>query len=244
MHSSECGNGSFSIRTWSDGASRVRKNARTIDRWVVYSRNGYQISRIYSPLPGMSNQPIAQTSTIWIVAADFSPGRPIHTLIIDFILVLPKFTEKFNCAMFVTDKFNKAVTDIPGKTTWTTKQWATALFDRLILLGWGVPKIIISDRDKKFVSDLWKHIFNSLNVNLIYFTTWYPQTDGMSKKFNQTAEIVFRYYITTFDDIKTWPKVFFACRFLWTIPQITIPRLEVGKIWDGILAWDGIFKGP
>ena len=112
--------------------------------------------------------------------------------------------------MSITNEFNKTVIHIPGITIWSTTQWATTLFDRLILFSWGVFKIIISDRDRKFVNDIWKHIFQSFNVNFIYFTAWHPQTDGMSKRANQTAEIFLRYYIATLENIRTWPKVLFC----------------------------------
>lgn len=56
--------------------------------------------------------------------------------------------------MSVTDKFSKAITLIPGETTWIGEQWARALLDRLASLIWGILKAILSDRDRKFVSEL------------------------------------------------------------------------------------------
>jgi hypothetical protein len=60
-----------------------------------------------------------------------SPPAPFHTITIDFILGLPVSRQGFDCAMSVTDKFSKRVTVIPGKKTWTAKQWADALIERL-----------------------------------------------------------------------------------------------------------------
>ena len=116
--------------------------------------------------------------------------------------------------MTVIDKFNKTVKYIPGKTTWNAKQWAIVLFDCFTLFGWGVPKIIISDRDRKFVSDFWKHIFESFNVNFLYFATWHPQTDGMSERSNQIAEIAIRYYIAFSKIYKRGLKYYHVCFFL------------------------------
>ena len=75
----------------------------------------------------------------------YSPSRPFHTLTIDFILALPKSAapEEFDRIMSVTDKFSKAVTHIPGKSTWSAKAWANALLDRLSQLIWGLPRAII-----------------------------------------------------------------------------------------------------
>lgn len=83
-----------------------------------------------------------------------SPSHPFHTITIDFILALPMTEEGFNCVISVTCKFSKMVTYIPGKTTWSAKDWAITLLDRLAGINWGLPRAIISDRDRKFVGQL------------------------------------------------------------------------------------------
>ena len=137
----------------------------------------------------------------------FCPARPFHTLTIDFILALPETVDGLDCIMSITDKFSKALTFIPGKATYTSKDWAIRLLDKLADLNWGLPRAIISDRDRKFVGELWREIFIALKVDLMYSTAWHPQTDGMSERSNQTAEIALRYYIATMDDIRLWPAV-------------------------------------
>ena len=46
-----------------------------------------------------------------------TPARPFHTITIDFILGLPKSAEGFDCIISLSDKFCKAVSFIPGKST-------------------------------------------------------------------------------------------------------------------------------
>lgn len=67
-----------------------------------------QINQIPKYRPYGSFQPI------------FSPARFFHTLTIDYILTLPEFAENINCAMSMRNKFNKTVTYILGKMTWST----------------------------------------------------------------------------------------------------------------------------
>ena len=86
--------------------------------------------------------------------------------------------------MSVTDKFFKAVIFISGKTTWGAKEWAIRLLDRLIELNWGLPRATISDRDRKFVGEIWREIFKALKVDLLYFIAYYLQTDGMLERSN------------------------------------------------------------
>ena len=135
----------------------------------------------------------------------YSPPIPFHTLTIDFILALPLTKEGFDSAMSVTCKFSKRVTFIPGKGTFKAMQWAVALLERLELGDWGIPKVILSDRDPKFLSELWSTLFESLKVKLLYSTAYHPQTDGQSERTNQTAEIMLRFFITGLEHPRQWP---------------------------------------
>jgi hypothetical protein len=65
--------------------------------------------------------------------------------------------------------------------------------------------VIILDRDRKFLSAFWKQLFTRLGVSLLYSTAWHPQTDGASKRINQTIEIALRYYFMTLEDVRQWP---------------------------------------
>lgn len=136
-----------------------------------------------------------------------TPARPFHTITIDFILALPLTAEGYDCIMSATCTLSKAVTLIPGKSTWAAKDWAIRLLDKLADINWGLPRAIISDRDRKFVGELWQQIFHSLNVDLLYSTAWHHQTDGQSERSNQTAEIALRYYIATIEHESQWPSI-------------------------------------
>ena len=136
-----------------------------------------------------------------------SPAVPFHTLTLDFILALPATAEGFDNALTVTDKFTKRITYIVGKVTWKAKDWAMALLDRLNIADWGLPKVLLTDRDPKFLADLWEAIFRRLGVELLYSTAYHPQTDGSSERTNQTAEIALRFYIHTLTKPTDWPKV-------------------------------------
>lgn len=87
-----------------------------------------------------------------------TPPIPFHTITIDYILGLPE-SGQLDCCMSVTSKFTKRVTFIPGAAIWTAGQWAEALLERLRLGDWGIPRAIISDRDRKFLSELWRSLF-------------------------------------------------------------------------------------
>jgi hypothetical protein len=130
---------------------------------------------------------------------------PFHTITIDFILGLPTSFDGYDCVMSVTEKFTKRVTFIPGKTTWKAKDWARALLAHLAIGDWGIPRIILSDRDPKFLSELWTELFLLMHTKLLYSTAYHPQTDGQSERTNQTAEIAFRHMMACLDRVELWP---------------------------------------
>ncbi|MBW0474372.1 hypothetical protein O181_014087 [Austropuccinia psidii MF-1] len=56
------------------------------------------------------------------------------------------------------------------------------LFWNNIISKCGVPKIIISDRDPKFISEFWTNLYDMLSTNLAFSTAYHPQTDGLAER--------------------------------------------------------------
>ncbi|GJU00390.1 putative mitochondrial protein [Tanacetum coccineum] len=50
----------------------------------------------------------------------------------------------------------------------------------------GIPKVIVSDRDKVFISHFWKSLFKVLKVQLYLSTSYHPQTDGRTEVVNRS----------------------------------------------------------
>lgn len=133
------------------------------------------------------------------------PPESYYTIRQDFIMALPKSSpEKYDCLLTVTDKFWKKLTLIPGRETYRAKDWAVALLDHLIISDWGLPKVMISDRDPKFVAKFWRTWLQRLNVQLLTSMSYHPQTDGQSERTNQTVEIALRYHLATLPSPSHW----------------------------------------
>ena len=124
-----------------------------------------------------------------------SPPRCHHTVVIDFVVELPVTRDGENSLLTVTNKFSKRITMAAGKDTYKAEDWAKILLT--LLVDWGIPKVIISDRDPKFLSNLWQAMFKELGTELHLTTAYHPQADGQSERTNQTVEIALRYYITS-----------------------------------------------
>ncbi|GJY88377.1 retrotransposable element Tf2 [Tanacetum coccineum] len=50
----------------------------------------------------------------------------------------------------------------------------------------GLPKVIVSDRDKVFISHFWQSLFKVLKVQLHLSTAYHPQTDGQTEVVNRS----------------------------------------------------------
>ncbi|GJZ14407.1 putative reverse transcriptase domain-containing protein [Tanacetum coccineum] len=68
----------------------------------------------------------------------------------------------------------------------------------------GVPILIISDRDSKFTSHLWKSLNQALATQLDMSTTYHSQTDGQSERTIQTLEDMLRACVIDFG--KGWDR--------------------------------------
>jgi len=62
----------------------------------------------------------------------------------------------------------------------------------------GVPEVIVSDRDPKFVGIFWQSFMRKLNTKLNMSTARHPRTDGLTERVNVTMQTLLRYYCAEF----------------------------------------------
>ena len=130
-----------------------------------------------------------------------------HTIIIDFILTLFVFDDELNIAMSVICKFTKRLTLVVDKKIWSVVEWKIALIDKLNIADWNISKIIISNRDRKFLSDMWTTISKKFEIRLFYSTAYHSQTDDQFERINQMIEIVLRFYLITMKNSAEWFRI-------------------------------------
>ncbi|KAE9292797.1 hypothetical protein PF008_g24972 [Phytophthora fragariae] len=73
-----------------------------------------------------------------------------------------------------------------------TAPQAAQLFVNNVFRHHGLPKAFVSDRDPRFVSHFWQHLFRLLGTRLDMSTADHPQTDGQTERVNRVLEDILR----------------------------------------------------
>ncbi|MBW0468169.1 hypothetical protein O181_007884 [Austropuccinia psidii MF-1] len=93
--------------------------------------------------------------------------------------------------MIIVDRFRKSLRFLPCHKEDTAMDTALLFWNNIISI-YGVPKIIISDRDPKFTSEFWTNFYEMLDTKLALSTAYHPQKDGLAERMIQTMEDIFR----------------------------------------------------
>jgi hypothetical protein len=118
------------------------------------------------------------------------PQGAWQDLTMDFIETLPK-SEGYDTIMVVVDRFSKYAHFMPLKHPFSAPSVAQIFLDQVVKLH-GLPKSIVSDRDKIFTSSFWTQLFKLMGTQLNLSTAYHPQTDGQSERVNQCVEMYLR----------------------------------------------------
>jgi hypothetical protein len=100
----------------------------------------------------------------------------------DFIEGLP-LSNGYSVILVVVDRFMKYNHFIPVRHPFTTSSIAQLFLNHIVKLH-GVPKSIVSDRDKVFTSAFWTGLFKLLKNDLKLSLPYHPHTDGQTERVN------------------------------------------------------------
>jgi len=110
--------------------------------------------------------------------------RPWQDVSIDFMLGLPKTIRRHDSVFVGVDHFSKMTHFFPCNKT-SDARIAQIYFDGMVELH-GLPKIIMSDRDVKFMSYFWKILWHKMETKLKFFTAFHSQIDGQTEVVNRS----------------------------------------------------------
>ena len=124
---------------------------------------------------------------------------PFETIALDFITKLPE-SQGCDSILTVTDHdCTKAVIFIPCREEISAEETA-ALFLQHVVVRFGLPSKMISDRDPRFASKFTRELCKLMGITQNISTAYHPRTDGQSERNNQWVEQYMREYVREHQD--------------------------------------------
>uniref|UniRef100_H3GA32 Chromo domain-containing protein n=1 Tax=Phytophthora ramorum TaxID=164328 RepID=H3GA32_PHYRM len=108
----------------------------------------------------------------------------------DFVTGLPE-SNGFDAIMTVVDKLSKRPKYRACNTTDDAEKTAHHFFD-CVVRHHGLPSIIISDRDPKFIPKFWSSLTKLMGISLHMTTSYRAQADGQTERQNLILEDALR----------------------------------------------------
>jgi hypothetical protein len=130
------------------------------------------------------------------------PAQVWEDVAMDFITGLP-MSYGYTTILVVIDRLTKYTHFFPMKSDYSSKSVAEIFMNNIVKLH-GMPKSIVSDRDKVFTSSYWQHLFKLQGTTLAMTSAYHPQSDGQSEVLNKGLELFLRCF--TFHNPKSWYK--------------------------------------
>ena len=123
------------------------------------------------------------------------------------MLALSVSKKRLNCLISITCKYSKRILLVSSRDIFIAIEWDHELLNKLNTIDWDLSKIIILDRDKKFLSKMWTAMFKRLRTKQFYSIAYHSQIDEQSERINQFVEIALRFLISIMKHLKQWSKM-------------------------------------
>jgi transposase InsO family protein len=158
----------------------------------------------------------------------------------DFIVGLPLTVRRHDSIFVVVVTLMKSDHFIHVRTMYQTPNITRVFISDIVRLH-GVPKRIISDQGSVFTRQFWTSFQEALGTQLNFSTTYQPETDGQTKRTNQTLEDMF--CMNMMDQQKRWEELLPLVEFAYnnnyqsTIKMVPFEFLY-GRPCQMPLSWD------
>ena len=123
------------------------------------------------------------------------PYAPWQSIAMDFITELPT-SEGCDQLWVIIDRFTKMAHFLPLKKDGKTAADLAVIFAKEVWRHHGLPTDVVSDRDSRFTSEVWKEFLRLSGIWSHMSTAFHPQTDGQTEQLNQTIEAYLRVFVS------------------------------------------------
>ncbi|GBG69281.1 hypothetical protein CBR_g3980 [Chara braunii] len=120
--------------------------------------------------------------------------RPGESLSMDFMDTLVTSKSGMRRIFVIVDRFSKYARLIAMSETAKT-EYVIRLFKENWVRDFGLPKSIVSDRDLRFTSELWKAAAAEQGTQLQMTSENHPEANGQAEQMNRAVQHLLRHYI-------------------------------------------------
>ncbi|MBW0479938.1 hypothetical protein O181_019653 [Austropuccinia psidii MF-1] len=111
---------------------------------------------------------------------------------IDWVTALPPGGNRsYNACLVLVDRYSKTLIFLKCHKDDTAMDKAIMIWNKAISHT-GLLQNIISDRDSKCTSELWKNLHSVFGTKLSFSTAYHSQTDGLAERTIQTLKEIIR----------------------------------------------------
>ncbi|KAJ9510305.1 hypothetical protein QJQ45_015781 [Haematococcus lacustris] len=123
------------------------------------------------------------------------PDYRWESVSMDLITKLPSASHGFDAICVFVDRLSKMVHFVPCKESMNAKGFARLFVDNVFKLH-GLPKDMVSNRGPHFHNTFWHHVQKLLGMRGSLSSSYHPQSDGQTERYNRVLEEMLRHYIS------------------------------------------------
>ena len=169
------------------GATKMKKEIAEF----AYACLTCQKSKIEHQKPSGKLQPLPIPKWKWdSISMDFVSGLPTSPTGCDAIWV-------------IVDRLTKSAHFLSMNMEFSLEKLARMYIKEIVRLH-SVPSSIISDRDPRFASGLWRSLHDALGTKIWMSSAYHPQTDGQTERTIQSLEDLLRACVL--EETSSWEK--------------------------------------
>ncbi|KAJ9515073.1 hypothetical protein QJQ45_012601 [Haematococcus lacustris] len=123
------------------------------------------------------------------------PDYRWESVSMDFITKLPSGSHGYDAICVFVDRLSKMVHFVPCREDLKARRFAQLFIDHVYKLH-GMPAELISDRGSLFTSVFWREVMRRCGSKLALSSSYHPQSDGQTERYNRVLEEMLRHYIS------------------------------------------------